>query len=250
MVSNWKESLIVIDRRSSSWPSGEDALLFNPNNDHTPYIVAHGYDAATGGWASGSYFCDLMDAAVSLRGCIHPDNAILGCSSYDVRELYGDFYGITSEDASLIARNVNGKLTATPETLSDVLEREVVNVCGESPIFARACVQASSALSGMGDHCDSAASFELASEAAGNALRYRTDSDARDEIMAMVSSEDADVSEIAAAVMNYAIIHATMSLDAARKAKPDPGLIAASATAAAVKSSDASLEVSSPKLGV
>lgn len=246
MTYDWKSALMVIDEQSSTWNSGVDALLFNPRNDHAPYIVARGYDAETGGWSSGSYYSDLMDAVVSLRGCIHPDNAISGCSVHDVRELYGQDYGTTPEDERIIAREVNDTLSKDDELFSDELYKAVIRRCGESHEFSRACGEASTALEGMGQRCESAGSYELAEVAAENALRYRSDPDAKAEIMAMVSGEGRSVSEIAAAVMNYAIIHATVSIDD----KPDPTMLAASAGAAAKLSADQHCAASSRRHGV
>ena len=74
-AGSWKDRLVVIDTvEVGAWQTGgeprRDALLFNPGNDHTPFIVAQGYDPATRSWSSGGYRHDLMDALCELRGCI------------------------------------------------------------------------------------------------------------------------------------------------------------------------------------
>lgn len=38
---------------------GDTALLFRPQNNYEPFVVASGYDKENGEWASGSYFSDL-----------------------------------------------------------------------------------------------------------------------------------------------------------------------------------------------
>lgn len=41
---------------------GDTALLFRPQNNYEPFVVASGYDKENGEWASGSYFSDLGHA--------------------------------------------------------------------------------------------------------------------------------------------------------------------------------------------
>lgn len=41
---------------------GDTALLFRPVSPYEPYVVADGYDKASGEWSSGSYFSDLGHA--------------------------------------------------------------------------------------------------------------------------------------------------------------------------------------------
>lgn len=71
---DWKARLSVIETRQR--PDGKtDALLFNPTNGHTPFIVANSFDGLARGWAYGSYHHDLMDALCDLRGIEPPDAA-------------------------------------------------------------------------------------------------------------------------------------------------------------------------------
>lgn len=41
---------------------GDTALLFRPQNNYEPFVVAYGYDKAAGEWSHGSYHPDLGHA--------------------------------------------------------------------------------------------------------------------------------------------------------------------------------------------
>ena len=41
---------------------GDTALLFRPQNNYEPFVVAYGYDKAAGEWSHGSYHTDLGHA--------------------------------------------------------------------------------------------------------------------------------------------------------------------------------------------
>lgn len=41
---------------------GDTAVLFRPQNNYEPYVVASGYDKSSGEWSHGSYFSDLGHA--------------------------------------------------------------------------------------------------------------------------------------------------------------------------------------------
>ena len=126
---SWKDRLVVIDM-IDVWqpdPGDErctDALLFNPGNDHTPFIVAHGYDPATRSWSSGSYKHDLMDALCDLRGYTHPDFAITGMTPEKILGDFGRDYEISSELAREVAYDINDRLETAVEWEVDVIDFE------------------------------------------------------------------------------------------------------------------------------
>lgn len=247
MAYEWKKDLIVLESRPGSWASGVDALLLNPNSAHTPFIVARGFDEESMSWASGKYLEDLMDALVELRGCIHPDHAISGCSSHDVSELYGREWGISRSEASDIAREVNAEVGGDDSLYADELYSAVVRHCGSSPAFARACAEASDRLSSMAVECAGDESRALASSAADFAIRYRADHDAMEEVMALCRGDD----QIVTAIMNYAIIHATVRHEAGRPfCQLDPSSRAAQAKRAALRGTASGGSVSPRGIGV
>ena len=123
----WKDRLVVIDTIGAWQPDGEmsrAALLFNPGNDLTPFIVAHGYDPATRSWSSGSYRHDLMDALCELRGCTHPDHSIDGVTPERIMADYGRSYEISPEQAREVADDVNDRLETAVECELEVIDIE------------------------------------------------------------------------------------------------------------------------------
>lgn len=247
MAYEWKKDLIVLETRPGIWASGVDALLYNPNSAHTPYIVARGFDEETMGWASGNYLEDLMDALVELRGCIHPDHAISGCSSHDVMELYGREWGISRSEAAAIAREVNEEVGSDDALYSEELYRAVARHCGSSPEFASACAAASDRLFSMAGKCASDESRELASAAAEYALRYRADPVATEEIRSLCR----DGASLDMSIVKYAIIHATVKQEAGLVHGPqDPSGRAELAKRAARRGPEAAGGVSPRGIGV
>lgn len=54
---------------------GDTALLFRPQNNYEPFVVAYGYDKAAGEWSHGSYHTDLGHAFEEanpeiIEGCL------------------------------------------------------------------------------------------------------------------------------------------------------------------------------------
>ena len=111
-----------------AWQTGgeprRDALLFNPGNDHTPFIVAQGYDPATRSWSSGGYRHDLMDALCELRGCTHPDFAITGMTPEKILSDFGKRYEISPEGAREVAEDINDRLNTAVEWELDAIDVE------------------------------------------------------------------------------------------------------------------------------
>lgn len=126
-AGSWKDRLVVIDTVEARLLGGEtrtDALLFNPGNDHTPFIVAQGYDPATRSWSSGRYMHDLMDALCDLRGCTHPDFAITGMTPERIMADYGKGYEISPEQACEVAEDINDRLENAVVWELDVIDVE------------------------------------------------------------------------------------------------------------------------------
>lgn len=48
---------------------GDTALLFRPQDNYEPFVVAYGYDKAAGEWSHGSYHTDLGQRGVSGNRC-------------------------------------------------------------------------------------------------------------------------------------------------------------------------------------
>lgn len=71
----WNDRLIVLDTVRDK-NGRETALLFNPGNHHTPFVVADGYDPATHHWSSGSYRNDLISAVCELHDLPDPRDAV------------------------------------------------------------------------------------------------------------------------------------------------------------------------------
>ena len=69
---------------------GDTALLFRPQNNYEPFVVAYGYDKAAGEWSHGSYHTDLGHAfeeanpeiidAYLRPGVLEADNGQIGLS--------------------------------------------------------------------------------------------------------------------------------------------------------------------------
>ena len=126
-AGSWKDRLVVIDTVEARLLGGEtrtDALLFNPGNDHTPFIVAQGYDPATRSWSSGRYMHDLMDALCDLRGCTHPDFAITGMTPERIMAEYVKGYEISPEQACEVAEDINDRLENAVVWELDVIDVE------------------------------------------------------------------------------------------------------------------------------
>lgn len=124
---SWKDRLVVIDTVEVYQPGGErrtDALLFNTATDHTPFIVAQGYDPATRSWSFGSYKHDLMDALCDLRVCIHPDFAITGMTPEKILGDFGRDYEISPELAREVAEDINDRLETAVEWEVDAIDFE------------------------------------------------------------------------------------------------------------------------------
>lgn len=236
MSYGWKQDLVVLETRPGSWRDEVDALLYNPRNTSTPYIVARGFDAASASWASGNYLDDLMDALVELRGCVHPDHAISGCSRDDVMELYGRDWGIGFDEAASIASEVNSEIGEDDALYSEALYSAVVRHCGCSSDFSRACAAASDKLSAAADACDEGEPRELALVASELALLCRTDSAARERIYSL----HCDGATLEDAIANYALLSAAERLGTSRaRDARDPSSRAEHATRAALRGSEA-----------
>lgn len=128
-AGSWKDRLVVIDTvEVGAWQTGgeprRDALLFNPGNDHTPFIVAQGYDPATRSWSSGGYRHDLMDALCELRGRTHPDFAITGMTPEKILSDFGKRYEISPEGAREVAEDINDRLNTAVEWELDAIDVE------------------------------------------------------------------------------------------------------------------------------
>ena len=72
---SWNDRLMVLDTVRDA-NGRETALLFNPGNHHTPFVVADGYDPATHHWSSGSYRNDLISAVCELHDLPDPRDAV------------------------------------------------------------------------------------------------------------------------------------------------------------------------------
>lgn len=128
-AGSWKDRLVVIDTaevgaRQTGGEPRRAALLFNPGNDLTPFIVAQGYDPATRSWSSGGYRHDLMDALCELRGCTHPDFAITGMTPGRIMADYGKGYEISPEQAREVAEDINDRLNTAVEWELDAIDVE------------------------------------------------------------------------------------------------------------------------------
>ena len=55
---------IVLETGLGGW---YETLVFLPGNKVTPFVLAHGYDAATGEWGAGKYCCRIADVAREIE---------------------------------------------------------------------------------------------------------------------------------------------------------------------------------------
>lgn len=64
---------------------GDTALLFRPQNNYEPFVVAYGYDKSAGEWSHGSYHTDLGHAFEEANpeiiedACLRPTTGRSGC---------------------------------------------------------------------------------------------------------------------------------------------------------------------------
>lgn len=113
---------------------GDTALLFRPQNNYEPFVVAYGYDKAAGEWSHGSYHTDLGHAFEEANPEIIEDVCVrwqrgdiataLGNEEYPAtdanvswilnRSTMGDFH--EEMTAARTARPANGRIIRTSST--------------------------------------------------------------------------------------------------------------------------------------
>lgn len=138
---SWNDRLMVLDTVRGA-NGREAALLFNPGNHHTPFVVADGYDPATHRWSSGSYKSDLISAACELHGLPDPRHAVTFeyPSPAAIMERYGNAYGISPEQARQISEDIRTRLSDGLERDYDALQIEsfIEEYCPSRPDNGRA----------------------------------------------------------------------------------------------------------------
>lgn len=107
----WHESLVILETR------GEDALLFNPSNAHSPFIVAAGFDHQSRSWSYGKYFSDVMSASCYHNEAVHPKYAVPGLTPSALEKISG--LGLeANDDLDRVCRGVNALLAIASQTTS------------------------------------------------------------------------------------------------------------------------------------
>lgn len=113
----WHESLVILETR------GEDALLFNPSNAYSPFIVAAGFDHQSRSWSYGKYFSDVMSASCYLNEAVHPKYAVPGLTPSALEKISG--LGLeANDDLDRVCRGVNALLA---DRVSDYIEEMADN---------------------------------------------------------------------------------------------------------------------------
>lgn len=113
----WHESLVILETR------GEDALLFNPSNAYSPFIVAAGFDHQSRSWSYGKYFSDVMSASCYLNEAVHPKYAVPGLTPSALEKISG--LGLeANDDLDRVCRGVNSLLA---DRVSDYIEEMADN---------------------------------------------------------------------------------------------------------------------------
>lgn len=81
--AKWRDDLVVLEVK------GDEALLFNPNNSYTPFILASNFNPEDKTWSYGSYMSDLLEATCALHDLTHPDYTIEGFTPGMVKSYIG-----------------------------------------------------------------------------------------------------------------------------------------------------------------
>lgn len=132
-----------------------DALLFRPQDKVSPYVIAHGFDEATGSWGHGTYHHDLLKAACEIRGCRDPRWTIAGCTPEAVVETCGGRFDICEEQAREIAAEVNDNLSQVEELWTQDAYDIAENVCARrDPTQVGGMAKAAAAATSSEDACN------------------------------------------------------------------------------------------------
>ncbi len=98
---------------------GDTALLFRPQNNYEPFVVAYGYDKAAGEWSHGSYHTDLGHAFEEANPEIIEDACVRWQRGDIATALGNEEYPATDANVSwILNRSTMGdfheEMTATP----------------------------------------------------------------------------------------------------------------------------------------
>ena len=107
--TSWRDSLVVLET------DGPDALVYNPGNKYTPFIVASYFDPERRTWSHGSYFSDLLSASCSLHGLPSPDHTLKGFTPPDIDAAMRDRF-IDREVAEMALADLNKMLDNAVKT--------------------------------------------------------------------------------------------------------------------------------------